>query len=126
LIDPRWAEDRRENAEAYARQLARQVANSGIEAGADAVLSEVAPAIAEYADQQSVDLIVMGTHARRIPLASVATEVVRSAHQPLLLINRDTARATENAAYALVPTVTIGRPHDQVHDDDRYAADDDR
>ena len=40
--------------------------------------------------------------------------------------NRDTARATENAAYALVPTVTIGRPHGQVHDDDRYAADDDR
>jgi hypothetical protein len=44
----------------------------------------------------------------------------------VLLINRDTARATENAAYALVPTVTIGRPHGQVHDDDRYAADDDR
>ena len=46
--------------------------------------------------------------------------------KPLPLINRDTARATENAAYAVVPTVTIGRPHGQMHDDDRYAADDDR
>jgi nucleotide-binding universal stress UspA family protein len=126
LIDPRWDEDRRENAEAYVRQLARQVANSGIEAGADAVLGEVAPTIAEFADQQFVDLIVMGIRARRIPLGSVATEVVRSAHQPVLLINRSAARPTERAAYAGVPTVTVSTPHGQVHDDDRYAVNHDR
>jgi nucleotide-binding universal stress UspA family protein len=103
LIDPRWDADRRENAEAYVRQLARQVANSGLEAGADAILGEVAPAIAEYADQESVDLIVMGTRARRAVLGSVATEVARTAHQPVLLINRDTARTADRSQTQHIP-----------------------
>jgi nucleotide-binding universal stress UspA family protein len=126
LIDPRWDEGRRENAEAYVRQLARQVANSGIEAGADAVLGEVAPAIAEYADQQSVDMIVMGTRARRALLGSVPSDVARIAEQPVLLVDRDTARSADAATYAGVPTGAGGAPHGQVHDHDRYAADHDR
>jgi nucleotide-binding universal stress UspA family protein len=93
LIDPRWDEDRRQHAESYVRQLAQTVANSGIEVGADAVLDEVAAGICTYADQQAADLIVMSTHGRRGParalLGSVADEVVRTAHQPVLLINRD-------------------------------------
>jgi nucleotide-binding universal stress UspA family protein len=93
LIDPRWDEDRRQGAERYVRQLAERVANSsGIEVGADAVLDEVASGICTYADQQAVDLIVMSTHARHGParalLGSVADEVVRTAHQPVLLVNR--------------------------------------
>jgi nucleotide-binding universal stress UspA family protein len=47
LIDPRWDEDRRANAEAYVRQVAQRLVDAGVEAGADAVLGEVAPAIAE-------------------------------------------------------------------------------
>jgi nucleotide-binding universal stress UspA family protein len=123
LIDPRWDEGRRENAEAYVRQLARQVANSaGVDVGADAVLGEIAPAIAEYADQQSVDMIVMGTRARRARLGSVATEVARIAQQPVLLVDRDTARSADGDAYAGVPTPAGSTPHGQQHDHDRYAA----
>jgi len=93
LIDPRWDEDRRENAEAYVRRVAQKLTDSGIETGADAVLGEVAPAIAEYADQQAVDLIVMSTHARFGPtnalLGSVADQVVDTTRLPVLLLSRE-------------------------------------
>jgi len=96
LIDPRWDEDRRQNAEHHVRQLAARLANSGLEVGADAVLGDVAAEIASYADQQAVDLIVMATHTRHGPararLGSVADEVVRTARQPVLLVNADTLR----------------------------------
>ena len=42
LIDPRWDEDRRQNAEREVRQLAERLANSGIECGAEALLGEEA------------------------------------------------------------------------------------
>jgi len=90
LIDPRWDEDRRANAESYVRQVAQRLVDSGIEAGADAILGEVAPAIAEYGDQQAVDLIVMSTHARFGPtkalLGSVADQVVDTARLPVILV----------------------------------------
>jgi nucleotide-binding universal stress UspA family protein len=102
LIDPRWDEDRRENAENYVRQLASRLAESGLETGADAVLGEPAASIAEYADQQGIDLIVMSTHKRPSParglLGSVADAVVRSAHQPVLLVNREMAAGSMNAS----------------------------
>ena len=92
LIDPRWDEGRRESAERDVRNLAASLANSGLEVGGEAVLGEVASEIAEYADQQAADLIVMATHARSGParalLGSVADEVVRRARQPVLLVNR--------------------------------------
>jgi nucleotide-binding universal stress UspA family protein len=101
LIDPRWDEDRRENAEHYVRQLAQRLVDSGLEAGADAVLGEPAASIAEYADQEGMDLIVMSTHTRGGParalLGSVADAVVRNAHQPVLLVNRASAVGSTNA-----------------------------
>jgi nucleotide-binding universal stress UspA family protein len=92
LIDPRWDEDRRASAEAYVRQVAQSLAESGIEVGADALLGEVAPTIAEYADQEAVDLIVIATHAHRgavrVVLGSVADQLIRMAQQPVLLVRR--------------------------------------
>jgi len=48
------------------------------------------PAILDYADEADVDLIALGTHGRRgasrILLGSVAEEVVRRAHQPVLTV----------------------------------------
>jgi nucleotide-binding universal stress UspA family protein len=49
-----------------------------------------APAILGYADDENVDLIVLGTHGRRgtsrIRLGSVAAEVVRHADRPVLTV----------------------------------------
>jgi nucleotide-binding universal stress UspA family protein len=104
LIDPRWDEDRRENAEAYVRRVAQKLTDSGIETGADAVLGEVAPAIAEYADQQAVDLIVMSTHARFGPtnalLGSVADQVVDTTRLPVLLLSRESVGMPTSAISA--------------------------
>jgi nucleotide-binding universal stress UspA family protein len=108
LIDPRWDEDRRAGAETYVRQVARSLVDSGIEAGADALLGEVASTIGEYAEQEAIDLIVMATHARHGPvkalLGSVADKVVRTAPRPVLLIRRETAGSGKEAVHAGVQT----------------------
>lgn len=52
-----------------------------------------APTILEYADDQAIDLIVMGSHGRRglrrLLLGSVTEEVLRSAACPVLTVHRD-------------------------------------
>jgi nucleotide-binding universal stress UspA family protein len=52
-----------------------------------------APALLNYADEEGIDLIAMGTHGRRGPsrilLGSVAEEVVRRAQQPVLTVAGD-------------------------------------
>lgn len=52
-----------------------------------------APAILQYASEEDVDLIALGTHGRRGPsrilLGSVAEEVVRRADQPVLTVRRE-------------------------------------
>jgi nucleotide-binding universal stress UspA family protein len=105
LIDPRWDEDRRANAEAYVRQVAQKLLDSGIEAGADALLGDVAPTIAEYADQEAVDLIVMATHARvgpaRALFGSVADQVVRTARLPVLLVRSEPWCGAESDAASI-------------------------
>lgn len=57
-----------------------------------------APVILEYAEEQGVDLIVMGTHGRRglrhLLLGSVAEEVVRMADCPVLTVREDAASAS--------------------------------
>ena len=81
------------------RVVVQKLTDSGIETGADAVLGEVAPAIAEYADQQAVDLIVMSTHARFGPtsalLGSVADQVVDTTRLPVLLLSRESVRTPD-------------------------------
>jgi nucleotide-binding universal stress UspA family protein len=66
------------------------------------------PLILEYAAQQDVDLIVMGTHGRRGParlfLGSVATEVVRHSECPVLTLREsDPAREVGAVERILVP-----------------------
>ncbi|MEJ2312470.1 MAG: universal stress protein [Gemmatimonadales bacterium] len=57
-----------------------------------------APVILEYAEEQGVDMIVMGTHGRRglrhLLLGSVAEEVVRMADCPVLTVREDAASAS--------------------------------
>jgi nucleotide-binding universal stress UspA family protein len=77
----------------------------GIDPGSVPVHHEIihyvgaAPALLRYAEEEDVDLIVMGTHgrsgARRMLLGSVAEEVVREAPCPVLIVRR-----AENAAGA--------------------------
>lgn len=80
----------------------------------EAVVRDVAPApaILDYADENDIDLIIMGTHGRRgmrrILMGSVAAEVVRYADSPVLTVRGTDTDLTE----APDPVKTIGVPVD--------------
>jgi nucleotide-binding universal stress UspA family protein len=79
--------------------MVREVQTRGVSAG---------PAIAEYAHDQEIDLIVMGTHGRRgirkLMLGSVAAEVVRLAPCSVLTVRGDqVAPAISEVHRLLVP-----------------------
>jgi nucleotide-binding universal stress UspA family protein len=64
---------------------------AGIKVSAVVMMSATpAAAIVEYADEQRIDLIVMGTHGRgavaHLLLGSVAEKVVRTAHCPVMTV----------------------------------------
>lgn len=69
-----------------------------------AVVRDVAaaPAIVLYAEEQGIDLVVMGTHGRRglsrMLLGSVAAEVVRTAGCPVLTVRRPDEDAVQPPA----------------------------
>lgn len=80
-----------------------------------------APSIVEYAEEQGVDLIVLGTHGRRglrrLLLGSVAEEVVRTARCPVLTIRGDHRAQTEGES-APKPFDHIVVPYDFSADSD--------
>ena len=63
--------------------------------------------ILDYAQEQDIDLIVMGTHGRRGParifIGSVAAEVVRQAHCPVLTLHKQ----TDDKAIGRVETILV-------------------
>jgi len=65
------------------------------------------PAILRYADENDIDLIIMGTHGRRgvrkALLGSVATEVVRLAPCPVLTVRPDQRTSAQNIQHLIVP-----------------------
>lgn len=68
----------------------------------------VAPVVLEYAEENEIDLIVLGTHGRRgiqrLLLGSVAEEVVRLAPCPVMTIRAsETARKPDSVKNILVP-----------------------
>lgn len=86
---------RRTKREANAESIATEAAEAGCDA--DSVVRSGRPAdeIRAYADEAGVDLIVVGTHGRtgisQALLGSVALEVIREAHRPVLSVGPDVA-----------------------------------
>jgi len=76
----------------HGRQLVADVADSvaGVPVETAVLRGDPYKRIREYADEQAVDLIVMGTHGRtgvdRYLLGSVTEKVVRTADQPVLTV----------------------------------------
>lgn len=94
-VDPRWDEDARDGAQEYVDRLAARVKGEGIEATGVAKLGLVVDTIAETANAERADLIVMSTHALTGParaiLGSVADAVVRTSAHPVLLLRHRAA-----------------------------------
>ncbi len=82
-------------AQEYLEQVARRLGVMGIDVTVDVAIGEPVPAIAEAAT--GADLVVLATHGRggfdRLRHGSVAEQVTRDAHTPVLLVraNREVA-----------------------------------
>jgi nucleotide-binding universal stress UspA family protein len=95
-IDPLWDDESQASAQRYVDGLAARLQEAGVRAEGRALVGDVAATIAQTAAQVDADLIVMSTHAltgpARAVLGSVADEVVRIAHHPVLLVQREHGR----------------------------------
>lgn len=112
LINPMWDEDAPRAAETYAEGLAGRLRRTGLDATGRGVSGQPGAAILSVADEVDADLIVMSTHARRglarSVLGSVADEVVRESHRPVLLL-RHAAGARQPNPARLSPSRTRSR-----------------
>jgi nucleotide-binding universal stress UspA family protein len=77
----------------------KKVVTENWHATADVYTGPTAKAIADYAKEKNIDLIIMGTHGRgamaHLLLGSVAERVVRTAPCPVLTVRTTTAMVPE-------------------------------
>ncbi len=88
-----FEEAARQRAQDFVQHLADRLCSHGFKARGVATAGAAASCIGDTAAECKSDLIVMSTHALTGParaiLGSVADEVVRTAHQPVLLVRRN-------------------------------------
>jgi nucleotide-binding universal stress UspA family protein len=104
---------RREEGEEATRHVAEAGADRGVEVVTAIEEGKPAAAIVDYADEEDVDMVVMGTHGRsgvdRYVLGSVTEQVVRTSEVPVLTVDlarqrravRDDETAVERARQVL-------------------------
>lgn len=89
----KMAESTKQDAEAYARKLGKELA---IQVKSVNLAGNPAEEIVKYADRENTGLIVMSTHGqsgiRQWTIGSVANKVVRATKQPVALIRAEGAR----------------------------------
>jgi nucleotide-binding universal stress UspA family protein len=77
-------------AEKYLREVANQVHLGGLKSHGELLKGPVAETLAEYADKNGVDLIIIATHGRsgvsRWVWGSVADRILRSSCVPVLMV----------------------------------------
>jgi nucleotide-binding universal stress UspA family protein len=93
--DPAWDDEALSAAQTYVEKMVTHVRETGVVANGEArMASEIPGSIVQAADEHSIDLIVMSTHAltglQRAVLGSVADAVMRTAACPVLLLHRRT------------------------------------
>lgn len=101
----------RQDEQAYLADLSRRVSEvEPINLTKSLIEGEVVPALRQYAEQASVDLVVMSTHGRgalsRFWLGSIADELVRELTIPILLI-RPTEGKPELARKAELKSILV-------------------
>lgn len=77
---------------AATRRVEREAKKYGVETESDVVYGDPVEEIVEYSESRAMDLIVMGTHARkgisRVLEGSVTEKVMRKSRKPVLAVNR--------------------------------------
>ena len=103
--DPVWETEALAAAQTHVQGLAGRLQQAGLPTEGRAVSGFPSSVIAEIADEVGAQLIVMSTHARtgasRTVLGSVADEVVRTAHRPVLLLRQQQRSPLLNVQSAL-------------------------
>jgi nucleotide-binding universal stress UspA family protein len=103
-VDPLWDEEALASARGYVETLAGRLRQAGVSAQGLVRQGPISQEIADAADEVGADVIVMSTHALTGPartlLGSIADEVVRTAHQPVLLVRQGTDALSPHAAIA--------------------------
>lgn len=98
--------NRREEAYQYLDQVCQQVCEQRFNCVKVVRLGDPASEIIDYATHTPASLLVMATHARprlgRFFLGSVAEEVVRGTHLPVMLISPEAARAQEERQHLML------------------------
>ncbi len=83
----------REKAEEATGRVAERAEDSGVEVVEEVTAGRPHKAITRYADENGVDIIVMGSHGRggvkRVLLGSVAERVLRTTRLPVLVVDVD-------------------------------------
>ena len=78
-------------ARSYLDQIAKRLKGKGITAQSEVLYGKVAGEIAEYANENEVDLIVLSTHGRsgisRWVWGSVTDRILRSACAPVFMVH---------------------------------------
>jgi nucleotide-binding universal stress UspA family protein len=89
-------------AEDYLAGVADEFREEGIDVETEVVKGRAAPQIAEYAEQENVDLIAMSTHGRsglaHLAMGSHVDRILRACEQPMLLIRPRHVGADDEAA----------------------------
>jgi nucleotide-binding universal stress UspA family protein len=77
-------------AQEYLDQLASQLNYGQVSIQKEVLFGKTAPSLAEYANKNKVDLVVIATHGRsgvsRWVMGSVADRLLRSLHTPVLMV----------------------------------------
>ena len=85
--------DKKGAAEDYLEKMKARLDSSGVEVRPEVLSGKVADSLKQYAEENQVDLIIIGTHGRsgvsRWVWGSTADRMLRSANIPILMI-RDT------------------------------------
>jgi nucleotide-binding universal stress UspA family protein len=95
FIDPAWEQAALTCAQTYLATIARHLRESGLTVDPHLAVGEVPTEIVQCAEAVQADLVVMSTHALRWPtqanVASVADDVLRCGHRPVLMVRREPA-----------------------------------
>jgi len=77
-------------AEKYQAKIIARLAQTGVKARGEIILGKAGGALAEFAEKNGFDLVIMATHGRsglsRAAWGSVADRLLRSLHIPVLMV----------------------------------------
>ena len=92
-IPETYQEEMQERSDAELATLVSAPTCEGLDVSYKTLAGNAADSIVEYAEDNQIGMIVMGTHGytglSRLVLGSVAERVVRSAHCPVLTVHSD-------------------------------------